>query len=42
MQSEAHTTPRFTSLNFIHSFFKHLTEKEMLSLTGVLLGERGH
>jgi len=40
--SQRHTHYHVTSLNFVYSFFKHLTEKEMLSLTGVLLGERGH
>jgi len=41
MQSEAHTLPHVTSLNFIHNFFKHLKEKEMPSLTGVQPGDRG-
>jgi len=42
MQSEAHTLPRFSSLNFAHSFFRHLTGNELLSVTGVQPGERGH
>ena len=42
MQSEAPTSPCFTFLDFIKNLFKHLTEKQMLSLIGVLPAERGN
>jgi len=41
MQSEAHTPAYFPPLNFLDNFCKHLTEKQMLLLIGVLPGDRG-